>query len=56
MTATVKVSNYGAAVSRQFCFCLQFLVIVKDALRSKESKQQLKVMLTRVSLQRSVDQ
>lgn len=56
MTATVKMSNCGAAVSRQICFCSQFLVTVKDALHSKASKQQLKVMLIQVSLQRSVDQ
>lgn len=34
-------------MSRQVCFCSQFLVIVRDALRSQESKQQLKVKLTR---------
>lgn len=54
MTATVKVSNCGVAMSRQICFCSQFLAIGKDALCSKESKQQLKVMLAHLSLQRSV--
>lgn len=52
MTATVKMSNCGAAVSRQISCCSQFLVIVKDALHIKESKQQLKVMLAWVSVGR----
>lgn len=54
MTATVKMSNCGVVMSRQICFCSQLLVIGKDALCSKESKQQLKVTLAHLSLQRSV--